>query len=204
MSYNVSTGVSNAASGAASGFSVGGPIGAGIGGAIGLASGFFGGGGSENDARDRAIRENRDLLQMLEERFQAAEARDPTDTALYEIGTAAAYEQADEQADRQAEQAAARGTTGSQLSVAQAGQRGDQLASSMRDFVVQGDQVQRQEERQALQSMLQQRQSLNALMTDAARAESRRNQRQQGAISSAFSNVTSAALSNPELVDALG
>lgn len=209
MGYEVSTGLGNAASGAASGAAAGSfipglgtGVGAAIGGGIGLASGFFG--DDDNDRREEAIRENEDLLAMLRDRFGAARDRDPTETQLFQAGTTAAREQAEREAETDASQAAARGLEGSAFEVAQDQNRARQLGRQTRRLTVDADRVQRQQERSALQAMLQQRGNLNALTTDAARAEERGNFRRGQQVSGAFQNFSSAVLSNPELMESLG
>lgn len=205
MSYEVSTGISGAASGAQAGAAVGGPIGAAIGGGVGLVSGFFGG-DEEEGVPDETIRENEELLGMLRDRFQAARNRSPTETTLFEAGTTAQQERQERQADRDASQAAARGLTGSQFELAQDASRSQQAASSQRDLLVQSDRVQREEERQALQSMLQQRANLNNLQVEQSTRQARQNQRQNQMASQAVSGFAQSMLGReggPPLEDEL-
>ena len=188
--------MSGAASGAAAGASVGGPIGAGIGGAIGLATGFFGDDAGDSEARRQAIGNNRNLLSMLEERYQAAAERDPTDTALFQAGSTQAREQAERQAEVDAAQANARGLSGSQFAVAQDANRQRQLARTQRDLLARSDRVQREKERAALQSMLQQRGVLNDLIGRKAAADQRAAARRAAAVQNALSSLGSAALAS--------
>lgn len=200
MSYEVSKGLGNAASGASVGATIGSvvpgvgtAIGAGVGAVGGALTGFFGGDDGPSE-REKALAENREMLGMLESRFQAAEQRDPTDTTLFEAGSSAATERAREQRQTDAGQAAARGLTGSQFEVAQAQQRQQQLGNQRRQLLVQGDQVQRQQERQALQSLLQQRASTNNLAAGVATAEQQQEQAQADRLSGAFSTLAQTGL----------
>jgi hypothetical protein len=177
MSYDVSTGFSGAATGAGAGATVGSvvpgigtAIGAGVGGGLGAATGFFGG-GDDDEARQQAIKKNRNLLGMLENRFRTKQMRDPTETTLFSAGMSQAQEQARRQAETDASQAAARGLTGSQYAVAQDANRQQQLARTQRQLLVRSDRVQREEERAALRSLLRQRGTLNNLIEGKAAAQ---------------------------------
>jgi len=189
MAYDFSTGVSGAASGASAGFSIGGPIGAGIGGAIGLASGLFGGDDGGSAARDRAIQRNRESLRTLTDRYETRLEEAPTETAFFQTGVTEMQEQADRQADRDASQAAARGLEGSQYELAQDASRSRTQASALRSLVRGAEEIDNRNEQQAQQAVQRQRESLNALVSDQARAQSRRQSRQGQATRQAFSSV---------------
>lgn len=203
MAYSVGKGLSGAASGAGVGASIGGPPGAAIGGTIGLVSGFF---GDDDQPGDRAVGRNRDLLQMLEDRYQAARGRTPTETPLYQASVGAAQERARRQERRDASQAAARGLTGSQFEVAQHENRVRQLGESQRQALVRSDRVQREQERSALQSLLQQRSNLNALLSDRAGREARLDRARNRAASRSLAGLSQTLLSmegGPPLEDEL-
>ena len=196
MGYDVSTGFSGAATGAGAGATVGSvvpgvgtAIGAGVGGVLGAATGFFGGGGDDDEARQQAISQNRNLLGMLEDRFRTKQMQGPTETTLYQAGMSQAQEQARRQAEADASQAAARGLTGSQYAVAQDANRQRQLGQAQRQLLAKSDRVQREEERAALRSLLQQRGALNNLIEGEAAAQRQGNlqraQLAQGALSTA-------------------
>ena len=202
MSYSVSTGFSGAASGAATGASVGSvvpgvgtAVGAGVGAIGGALTGFFGGDDDENGPRQQAIGQNRELLSMLEDRFQAAEDRTPTETTFFESGMAQAREQADRAADRDAAQAAARGLEGSQFALAQDAQRQRQFATTQQELLGQASQLERQDERAALQRLLQQRSQLNSLVGSEASAQRRADQRRSASVQRALSQLGQSALS---------
>jgi len=188
MGYDFSTGLSGAASGAAAGSSFG-PVGTAIGGAVGLASGFFGGDGGGSSARDRAIQRNRESLRALTDRHQARLEESPTDTAFFQAGVGQLREQANRQADRDAQQAAARGLAGSQFELAQDASRAGTQADALRSLVRGAEEIDNRNERQAQQAVQRQRESLNALVSDQARAQSRRQARQGQAVRQAFSQV---------------
>lgn len=186
--YDFQTGLSGAASGAAAGSSFG-PVGTAVGGVLGLASGFLGGGSEMSPARNRAIEENRKRLQALIQERKAAEDRSPTDTTFFKTGEAELQEQADREADRDAAQAAARGLSGSQFEVAQAKSRRQTRAEALRGLLRSSAQIDRQQERQAQQQVQRQRESLNALVSDQARAQERRSAQRGQALRQTFSNL---------------
>lgn len=186
-SYDFSTGLSAAASGAAAGSAFG-PIGTAVGGGVGLLSGFFGG-DSGSSARDRAIQRSRESLSALTDQYQARLEETPTDTAFFQTGVTQVQEQADRQADQDAAQAAARGLTGSQFEVAQDSTRAQTQASALQSLVRGAEERDNRNEQQAQQAVQRQRESLNALVSDQARAQSRRQSRQGQATRQAFASV---------------
>jgi len=187
--YDFQTGLSGAASGAAAGSAIAPGIGTAIGAGVGLWGGFFGGGSEMSPARNRAIEENRKRLQALIQERKAAEDRSPTDTTFFKTGTAELQEQAGRQADRDAAQAAARGLSGSQFEVAQANSRQQTRGEALRGLLRSSAQIDRQQERQAQQQVQRQRESLNALVSDQARAQERRSAQRGQALRQTFSNL---------------
>ena len=186
--YDFQTGLSGAASGAAAGSTIAPGIGTAVGAGVGLLSGFFGG-GDGNSARDREVQRNREALAHLIDRRDAALDASPTDTTFFKTGTAELQEQAGRQADRDAAQAAARGLSGSQFEVAQAKTRRKTRAEALRGLLRSSAQIDRQQERQAQQQVQRQRESLNALVSDQARAQERRSAQRGQALRQTFSNL---------------
>lgn len=188
MAYDVSTGLSRGASGAAAGAQVGGPIGAAIGGGLGLVSGFFSG---DDGPSDELKRGNRELYEMLRERFQSVRGQDPTQTTLFQTAVGASQDRAERQAEVDASQAAARGLTGSQFEVAQDQARAQQMARTQRRALRTADEQQRRREQSALQALLSQRSNLNAVLGAEADREQRRAQTAGQAVGRATSLFTS-------------
>jgi hypothetical protein len=163
MAFDFGQAASGAASGAAAGSSIAPGIGTAVGGVLGgLASGFLGGGSSE---RERAIDENRDLLEELTAEYREAEATSPTETSFYQTGQAELAEQTERQAEADERAAAAAGLTGSQFAVAQDQNRAQERADALRSLLTDAEQIDRKNEQVALENRMAQRQRLNALIT---------------------------------------
>jgi len=186
--YDVSTGLSQGLSGAAAGSAIAPGIGTAIGGAVGLASGFLGG-NDGSDIREQAIDRNRQALSRLTERRDEVLEEGPTDTEFFNAGASQLQEQAQEQADADAAQAAARGLTGSQFEVAQDQARAETRAEGLRSLLTEAERIDNRNEQQARQAVQQQRQSLNALISDQARATRAQQQGQNAAVRQTFQNL---------------
>jgi len=180
--FDVKGGLSGAASGAGTGAAIGSvvpgvgtAIGAGVGAGLGaLGGGFFGGDDEMSPARKRAIRENENLLAMMESRYRDVQQRDPAESRFFQAAQTQSREQIQRQADRDASTAAARGLTGSQFEVAQASARQAELGQQQTQAIGQSVEQQRQRERMALRQMLRQRGNLNNLLNQQAQLETQR------------------------------
>lgn len=175
IDYDVSKGLSGGFSGASAGAGIGGPWGAAIGGAVGLGAGFFGGDDEdENDPRQKAMQRHRDVINMLEGRYETRKNQSPTETPLYQAGMSQAQERVRQEAGRDASQAAARGLTGSQFEVAQDQNRSQQLGSFQQNLLQNSVRADRKRERQALQQLLGAHGDLSQFQFQAAQAQDKR------------------------------
>jgi uncharacterized membrane protein YccC len=180
-----------AASGAASGAAAGstfGPWGTAIGGAVGFLGGAFAG-GDDDETREQAIRENRELLGTLRGRYEEERTDDPTDTALFGAGVSRLEESQDRMAREDAAQAAARGLEGSAFEVAQDTSRARESGRRLQKLLTASARADRQEEASARQAFLNQRSQLNALLSDRAQAQTRQSERQGQRLFSTFRAV---------------